>query len=80
MAKKLKVLSVDDLIKIMKKFGFIVHDQSGSHVKLRRETIGIKQTMIVPLHDPITKGTLKSIFNQASKYVSQDDLIPHFYH
>jgi len=41
--------------------GFIVVRQRGSHVYMQRESA----TVTVPLHDPVKKTTLKSIFNQA---------------
>ncbi|MFA6601355.1 MAG: type II toxin-antitoxin system HicA family toxin [Candidatus Paceibacterota bacterium] len=79
MGAKLKALSGKDIIKILKGFGFIVHDQTGSHIKLRRVMLGMNQTLIVPNHNPIAKGTLKGILNQASKYISQSELLQHFY-
>jgi len=41
-------------------------DQTGSHVKLRYiHPEGEKRTVIVPLHDELDTGTLKSIAEQA---------------
>jgi len=56
---KLKSLSGKDLIKIFKFFGFSVRSQKGSHVKIVRvlET-GIEQTLIIPNHIDIDKGTI----------------------
>ncbi len=79
MGAMLKTLSGKEVVKILKIFGFVVHDQTGSHIKLRRVLFNINQTLIVPNHDTIAKGTLKGIVNQASKYITQSDLIPHFY-
>ncbi len=79
MGVKLKILSGKDVIKILKGFGFVVHDQTGSHIKLRRVMFNMNQTLIIPNHDPIARGTLKGILNQASKYITQSDLLPHFY-
>ena len=41
---KLKQLSGKDVIKILKKFGFEVHSQKGSHIKLRRITVKGKES------------------------------------
>jgi len=41
--------------------GFIIIRQRGSHVFMQRGDASV----IVPLHDPIKKSTLKSILNQA---------------
>jgi predicted RNA binding protein YcfA (HicA-like mRNA interferase family) len=79
MGAMLRTLSGRDVIKILKSFGFIVHDQTGSHIKLRRVMFGVNQTLIIPNHDPIAKGTLKGILNQSSKFITQSELLPHFY-
>lgn len=76
---KLKVLSAKDIIKILESFDFKVVSQKGSHVKLRRVLKGIKQTLTIPDHKELDKGTLRAIFNQASKYVSAEELKEFFY-
>lgn len=79
MGEKLKVLSGEDVLSIFERYGFIVHSQKGAHIKLRRYTAGITETLIIPLHDKLAKGTLKSIFNQASRYIPVGELHRHFY-
>ena len=76
---KLKVLSGRDTIKIFAKFGFKVISQRGSHVKLRRISGGVEQTMGVPEHPELAKGTLKEIYNHACRYISEEELRPYFY-
>lgn len=77
---KLKTLSGRDVLKIFAKFGFGVVDQEGSHVKMRRQLLtGGRQSLTVPVHDEIDKGTLKAIFRQALRYVPEADLHPYFY-
>ncbi len=72
---KLRVLSGRDVIKILSKFGFEVLSQKDSHVKLRRVLPdGAKQTLTVPLHKELDKGTLKAIIRQASRYIPEEDL------
>jgi len=75
----LKTLSGKGVMKVLSLFGFSIHSQSGSHFKVKRKIVGATETLIVPNHDPIAKGTLKAIFNQASKYISQEELRGHFY-
>ena len=77
--RRLNVLSGEDAIKILESFNFAVVSQKGSHVKLRRILNGRHQTLTIPNHEELDKGTLKAIFNQASKYISETELIPHFY-
>ena len=77
---KLKPLSGEDLLRIFAGFGFIKVSQRGSHMKLRRQvTGGSRQTLTVPLHREVDKGTLHAIFRQAQRYLSEDELAPHFF-
>lgn len=77
---KLKNLGGDDLIRIFSQFGFLVNSQRGSHVKLKRTLAdGTKQTLTVPHHKELDSGTLKAVVRQASRYIPEEDLKPHFY-
>ena len=66
----LKVLSGKDVVAILAGFGFFTVGGT-KHFKVRRTTPGGDETLIVPNHDPIAKGTLHAIFSQASRYVPQ---------
>jgi len=80
MSPRLRRLSGRDLVTILGRFGFAVHSQRGSHVKLRREGPGgEKQTLTIPLHDELDAGTLTAIMRQASRYLPEEQLRPHFY-
>jgi predicted RNA binding protein YcfA (HicA-like mRNA interferase family) len=59
---KLPVISGLKLIKAMKKLGFVIVRQRGSHVFLQRG----QETTVVPLHDPLKKGTLSKILKQSN--------------
>lgn len=76
---RLKILSGEDVIKILESFNFEAIDQRGSHIKLRRVVNDINQTLTIPNHKELDKGTLKAIFNQSSKYISISELTPQFY-
>jgi len=57
--------SGEDVIKALQKWRFTRVDQTGSHVKLRYiHPEGEKRTVIVPLHNELDMGTLKSIAEQ----------------
>jgi predicted RNA binding protein YcfA (HicA-like mRNA interferase family) len=58
---KLPPLSGQELVRALEKLGFERTGQRGSHVKLRRDDV----VWIVPLHDPLKKGTLAAILRQA---------------
>ena len=77
---KLKVFSGGEVVKILASFGFEIEAQHGSHVKLRRLLSGgERQTLTIPLHDELDRGTAKAIYRQAARYVPEDQLHPHFY-
>lgn len=79
MGARLKSLSSKEVVIILATFGFVVHSQKGSHIKLRCEGPLGKETLMVPERGQIAKGTLREIFKQASVYVSQAELHQHFY-
>lgn len=77
---KLRRLSGTEVIRTLEHFGFMVHSQRGSHVKLRRiGPTGEKQTLTIPRHRELDTGTLRAIFRQASRYISSEELRPYFY-
>ncbi len=66
---KLPVLSGEELIKILKKIGYVPVRQRGSHVRLIHK---YKRAVIVPLHKEIGKGLLKKIMRDAE--ISPEEL------
>lgn len=75
MPHRLRSLSGQDVLRILSKFGFEKFSQRGSHVKLRRG----RQILTVALHREIDKGTLHAIFRQASRFIDEAELKPHFF-
>lgn len=77
---RLKVLSGEEVVSIFQTLDFSVASQRGSHVKLRRVLgDGAKQILTVPLHKELDKGTLRAIYRQALRYITEEELKPHFY-
>jgi len=76
---KLRSLAGQDLLRIFSRFGFEKFSQRGSHVKLRRYTASGRQILTIVLHREIDKGTLHAIFRQASRYIAEVELAPHFF-
>lgn len=66
---KLPVLSGEELIKVLRKAGFEVVRQRGSHVSLQK---GNYRT-VVPLHYELSRGALLGILKQCG--LSREDLI-----
>jgi len=77
---RLRRLSGAELVRIFRGFGYVIHSQRGSHIKLRRTRAdGTAETLIIPAHDEIKLGTLHAIVAQATRYIPEVDLPPHFY-
>jgi len=77
---KLRGQSGDDLVRILARYGFQVISHRGSHAKLRRVAgDGHKQTLHIPLHKELRRGTLHAIYQQALMYIPEADLRPHFF-
>jgi predicted RNA binding protein YcfA (HicA-like mRNA interferase family) len=60
---KLPVLSADKVVKALKRAGFIIIRQSGSHIHLWNADSRILVT--VPNHPELAKGTLNAIIKQS---------------
>ena len=77
---RLKVLSGKDVVKILSRFGFMPVSQKESHVKLSRTLpSGMRQSLTIPLHEELDKGTLKAIYRQALRFIPEEELKPYFY-
>ena len=77
---KLRILSGKEVVRIFSRFGFKVISRRGSHVKLRRVLAdGAKQTLTIPIHEELDRGTLRAIFRQALRYIPEEELKPYFY-
>lgn len=61
MPSKYPVLKPEEVIRVLQKTGFTFKSQKGSHVKYTRND----RAVIIPMHEEIRKGTLKSILSQA---------------
>lgn len=58
--------SGEKIIKALIRAGFYAVSTKGSHVKLRGIRFGKLQTVIVPKHKEVARGTFQSILKQAS--------------
>ena len=66
---RLPVVSGSECIKALRKIGFVVYRQRGSHITLVRDAPPAQVT--IPNHREIAKGTLRSIINQVGLTVDQ---------
>lgn len=61
-----KLYSAKEVINSLRRAGFETISQKGSHVKLRGIVSGKLQTVIVPNHKEIARGTFNSILIQSN--------------
>ena len=67
---KLPVMSGKQLCVALKKLGYMVDHQTGSHIILRNEVPPYRR-LTVPNHREIAKGTIRSIIRQAGLTVDE---------
>ncbi|MBI4020433.1 MAG: type II toxin-antitoxin system HicA family toxin [Candidatus Aenigmarchaeota archaeon] len=70
---KLPQLSGIELIKRLRKHGFVVVRQKGSHIRVEKNTPGGVIKLTIPNHPLLKKGTLHRILKDAGLEV--DDII-----
>jgi predicted RNA binding protein YcfA (HicA-like mRNA interferase family) len=71
MSPKLPVVSGDQLIRALAKFGYIAVRQKGSHVRLRHASDPQRLPVTIPLHNEIAFGTLRRILRDAAVTLEQ---------
>lgn len=76
---KLRRLSGREVARVFQDVGFEIVSQRGSHMKLKRTTRGNTEILTIPAHKELDTGTLRAILRQASRFVPESELQPHFY-
>ena len=72
---RLKRLAARDVVRLLGRFGFEVISMRGSHAKLVRiRPSGRREILIVPMHRPLTAGTVHAIYRQASRFIPDEAL------
>ncbi|MFN3398276.1 MAG: type II toxin-antitoxin system HicA family toxin [Sulfurimicrobium sp.] len=66
---KLPVVSGGEVVRALERLGFVVARQRGSHIVMRRDSMGC----VVPNHREVKAGTLAGLLKQAG--VSPDEFI-----
>jgi len=79
MPSKLKNLSGKEVVKFLERNDFSVYKTHGSHCKMRRIISDRNQTLVIPMHRSIAKGTLHDIFNQISEYMPESSEVNNFF-
>jgi predicted RNA binding protein YcfA (HicA-like mRNA interferase family) len=70
---KLPRISGKEVIAALERLGFSHARQRGSHVVMKKETTDGKIGCVIPLHNELAIGTLRSILRQAN--ITPEELI-----
>lgn len=62
---KLKILSGQEVCKILEKHGFVEVRRKGSHIVMQKNIENSTITVPIPNHKEVKKGTLSSIIRQS---------------
>ncbi|MDP2788647.1 MAG: type II toxin-antitoxin system HicA family toxin [bacterium] len=79
MPNKLRDLSGKEIEKFLERNGFSVYKTRGSHCKMRRIVLGRNQTLMIPMHSSVAKGTLHDIYNQTLEYLPESEVRNFFF-
>ena len=65
-------ISGEELTKLLKKYGYKVNRETGSHIKLVSKFKDEEHNITVPDHHPIKIGTLNNILSDLANYLKID--------
>ena len=68
---KIPSLAYDRVIGALRRDGWVVLRQRGSHIRLQRQTVTGTMKLTVPAHRPILRSTLAHILKQAQLTVEE---------
>lgn len=70
MSEKVPSLNYQQVINALKRDGWVVVRQKGSHIRLQKHLFSETLKIVVPAHKPIKRSTLSHILKQAHLSVS----------
>ena len=68
---KVPSLNYEQVVKALRRDGWVVVRQKGSHIRLHKHTSEKTLKLTVPAHKPIKKSTLSHILKQANLSVDE---------
>lgn len=68
---KVPSLNYDKVVRALKRDGWVVVRQMGSHIKLRKQTSEETLKLIIPAHKPIKRSTLAHVLKQTDLTVEE---------
>ena len=60
-----------DLARRLRRFGYEVRRQSGSHMRLTSSSRGVEHHVTIPDHDDLRVGTLRGILGAVAAYLDR---------
>lgn len=84
MTGRLRRLSSRQILRVLANFGFEVESMRGSHAKLVRtgrnnDERKQREVLVVPIQRSPRVGTVRTIYRQASRFIPEEELRPHFF-
>ena len=67
-------LSGHELAKILRRYGYEVVRQTGSHLRLKSSVHGTDHSITIPAHKALKLGTLNGIISSVAVYLEMDRL------
>lgn len=65
-------VSGEELVRLLKRYGYRVTRQTGSHIRLTSTIKETEHRVTIPRHKPLKVGTLSSILNEVASYLEID--------
>jgi predicted RNA binding protein YcfA (HicA-like mRNA interferase family) len=65
-------LSGAELARLLRRYGYEVSRQTGSHVRLTSTMMGTEHHVTIPAHRDLRLGTLASILSNVAAYLKKD--------
>jgi predicted RNA binding protein YcfA (HicA-like mRNA interferase family) len=65
-------LSGEELARMLRRYGYEVIRQSGSHLRLTSKLKGTEHHLTIPLHASLKVGTLAGILSDVAEYLKAD--------
>ena len=65
-------ISGDQLVTLLRRYGYSVTRQSGSHVRLTSLSSGSEHHVTIPAHRNLRVGTLSAILNDVAEHLGRD--------
>jgi predicted RNA binding protein YcfA (HicA-like mRNA interferase family) len=67
-----KDISGDELIQVLKKYGYQISRQTGSHIRLTSNIKNTEHHITIPRQKSLKIGTLNNILNDIAAYLEMD--------